>query len=70
MKVAQSYQKSYVVKRWKPLEFDDGDRVFLQVSPTKGVMQFGQSGKFTERVGQVVYRLKELFKVNNASHMP
>ena len=82
MKVAQSHQKSYEVKRWKPLEFKDGDQVFLQVLPTKGVMQFGQLGKFilryigpyfiTTQVRQVVYRLqlsKEISKVHNAFHV-
>jgi hypothetical protein len=35
---AQSRQKSYADNRRKPLEFEVGDRVFLKVSPMKGVI--------------------------------
>jgi len=49
MKAAQSRQKSYAVKRQRRLEFLVGDQVFLQVSPTKGVMQFKQLGKLALR---------------------
>jgi hypothetical protein len=44
-----------------------GDRVFLKVSPMKGVMQFGKKGKLsprfvgsfemTQRVGRLAYRI-------------
>jgi hypothetical protein len=37
LKAAQSRQKSYFDKRRKPLKFDVGDHIYLQVSPTKGV---------------------------------
>ncbi|XP_016163023.1 uncharacterized protein LOC107605609 [Arachis ipaensis] len=35
--IAQSHQKSYTDQRWKPLEFEEGDHVFLKVTPTTGV---------------------------------
>src|SRR5262249_39102481 len=64
---AQSRQKSYADVRRKDLAFDVGDHVFLKVSPTKGVVRFGQQGKLKprfigpfevlERVGAVAYRL-------------
>ena len=37
MKAAQSRQKSYADLRRRPLDFAEGDHVFLRVSPTKGV---------------------------------
>ena len=39
---AQSRQKSYADKRRRDLVFTIGDKVFLRVSPMKGVMQFGK----------------------------
>ncbi|GJV84557.1 putative reverse transcriptase domain-containing protein [Tanacetum coccineum] len=38
-------RKSYANVRRKPLEFQVGDRVMLQVSPQKGVIRFGKRGK-------------------------
>ena len=64
---AQSRQKSYADRRRRDLEFEVGEHVFLKVSPTKGVMRFGQRGKLAPRfigpfeilqkVGPVAYRL-------------
>jgi len=45
LKAAQSRQKSYFDKIRKPLQFEVGDHVYLWVSPTKGVQQFGVKGK-------------------------
>ena len=49
MKVAQDRQKSYANQCRRPLEFQDGDKVFLRVSPTRGVMRFGKKGKLSPR---------------------
>ena len=59
-----------------------GDRVFLKVSPWKGVLRFGRRGKLRPRyigpyeiiaiVGLVAYRLdlpSELSKVHNVFHV-
>ncbi|WMV22932.1 hypothetical protein MTR67_016317 [Solanum verrucosum] len=64
---AQSRQKSYADRRVRPLEFMVGDRVWLRVSPMKGVMRFGKKGKLSprfigpyeilERMGDVAYKL-------------
>jgi hypothetical protein len=64
---AQSRQKSYADNRRRPLEFAEGDRVFLKVSPMRGVMRFGKKGKLSpryigpyeilERIGKVAYRI-------------
>ncbi|GKV24855.1 hypothetical protein SLEP1_g34407 [Rubroshorea leprosula] len=82
LKVAQDRQKSYADNRRRPLKFEVGDHVFLKVSPTKGVYQFGLKGKLSpryiglfeilERVGEVVYRIalpSELSNVHNVFHV-
>ena len=35
--MAQSHQKSYADKRRKPLEFQEGEHVFLKITPTMGI---------------------------------
>ncbi|WVZ79940.1 LOW QUALITY PROTEIN: hypothetical protein U9M48_027462 [Paspalum notatum var. saurae] len=68
LKRAQSRQKSYSDKRRRPLAFEKGDHMYLQVSPMKGVHRFGVKGKLApryvgpfkilERCGSVAYRLE------------
>ena len=41
IKTAQDRQKSYADLKRRPVEFEVGDKVFLRVSPSKGVMRFG-----------------------------
>ncbi|GKA67100.1 hypothetical protein Tco_0766908 [Tanacetum coccineum] len=65
---ARSRQKSYADVRRKPMEFDVGNMVMLNVSPWKGVIRFGKRGKLSprcvgpfkiiERIGHVAYRLE------------
>nr|KYP33728.1 Retrotransposable element Tf2 [Cajanus cajan] len=67
MKTAESRQKSYADKRRKPLEFAEGEHVFLKVTPTSGVGRALKARKLTpriigpyliiQRVGPVAYRL-------------
>ncbi|GKE84275.1 hypothetical protein Tco_1558017, partial [Tanacetum coccineum] len=45
IQAARDCQKSYVDVRRKPLEFQEGDRVMLKVSPWKRVIHFGKQGK-------------------------
>ena len=64
---AQSRQKSYDDVRRQPLDFEDGDHVFLKVMPKRGVVRFGKRGKLLprfigpfeilERVGTIAYQL-------------
>ncbi|GJW62353.1 hypothetical protein Tco_0111688 [Tanacetum coccineum] len=66
LKEARSRQKSYADKHRHDLEFQVGDRVFLKVSPFRGVKRFGIKGKLSprfmrsveifERIGEVSYR--------------
>ncbi|XP_070026047.1 uncharacterized protein [Nicotiana sylvestris] len=44
LKTAQSHQKSYSDVHRRYLEFKEDDWVFLNVSPMKGVLQFGKKG--------------------------
>ena len=44
IKAAQDRQKSWADMKRRPLEFGVGDKVFLKVSPTKGVIRFGKRG--------------------------
>ncbi|KAH0743021.1 hypothetical protein KY290_032665 [Solanum tuberosum] len=67
LRTAQSRHQSYADQRRRPLIFSIGDRVFLRVSPMKGVMRFGRRGKLSPRyigpfeilrtVGEVAYEL-------------
>ena len=79
---AQSRQKSYADNRRRDLEFQVGDHVFLKVSPSKGVMRFGNKGKLSQRyigpfeildrVGNVSYRLAlppVLSHIHNVFHV-
>nr|GEW83247.1 putative reverse transcriptase domain-containing protein [Tanacetum cinerariifolium] len=74
--------KSYAGLKRKPMEFQDGDKVMLKVSPWKGVVRFGKRGKLNpryvrpfkvlERIGDVAYKLdlpKELSRVHNTFHV-
>ncbi|RVW22320.1 Retrovirus-related Pol polyprotein from transposon 17.6 [Vitis vinifera] len=49
LKTAQDRQKSYADKRRRPLEFEEGDWVFVKVSSRRGIFQFGKKGKLTPR---------------------
>ena len=82
MKAAQDRYKSYAYQRRCPLVFEIGDRVFLMVSPVKGVHRFGVKGKLSpryigpyeilERIGPVAYRLAlppSLSEVHNVFHI-
>jgi hypothetical protein len=73
LEAAQARQKSYHDKRRKPLQFEVGDHVYLNVSPTKGVQRFGIKGKLAPRyIGP--YEIKETcgsiaYQLKLSSHM-
>ena len=82
MRAAQSRQKSYADKHRRPLEFNEGDHVFLKIAPMKGVMRFGRKGKLSprfigpfeilKRVGKAAYQLAlppSLSGVHNVFHV-
>ena len=49
LKAAQDRQKSYVDQHRREMEYNVGDKVFLIVSPWKGVLRFGKKGKLSPR---------------------
>ncbi|XP_010666675.1 uncharacterized protein LOC104883811 [Beta vulgaris subsp. vulgaris] len=79
IQAAQDRQKSYVdLKRREAV----GDKVFLKVSPTKGMMRFGKKGKLCakyvasyeilQRIGKVAYKLAllmEFEKMHDVFHI-
>nr|GFB69733.1 hypothetical protein [Tanacetum cinerariifolium] len=82
LKEARTRQKSYANKHRRSIEFQPGDRVFLKVSPARGVSSFGIKGKLSprfigpfeilDRVGEVSYRLAlppQLSHVHNVFHV-
>nr|GEY99876.1 putative reverse transcriptase domain-containing protein [Tanacetum cinerariifolium] len=82
LKEAMSRQKSYAGPHRRSLEFNPGDRVFLKVSPCRGVRRFGIKGKLSprfigpfeilDRVDEVFYRLalpSQLSHVHNVFHV-
>jgi hypothetical protein len=46
LRVAQTRQKSYADNRRRPLEFEEGDHVYLKVSPLRGMRRFKVKGKW------------------------
>ena len=82
LKIARDRQKSYANNRRRDLEFQVGDRIFLKLSPWKGVLRFGRKGKLSaryigpyeilERVGLAAYRfalLVDMSKMHNVLHV-
>jgi len=82
MKAAQSRQKAYADRRRRPLEFAEGDKVFLKVSPIKGMVRGGKRNKLDpryigpfeilERIGPLAYRLAlppEIEKIHDVFHV-
>jgi hypothetical protein len=67
MRMAQSRQKSYADKRRRPLEFEEGDHVFLKVTPKLGLRGVFKTKKLCpryvgpfqilKRVGPAAYQL-------------
>jgi hypothetical protein len=68
LRVAQIKQKSYADNRRRPLEFEEGDHVYLKVSPLHGMRRFKVKGKLSprfigpfrifRRVGEMAYQLE------------
>ena len=82
LKITRDRQKSYADNRRRDLQFKIGDRVFLKISPWKGVLRFGKQGKLSPRyigpygivskVGPVAYRLKlppELSRIHDTFYV-
>jgi hypothetical protein len=67
LKATKSRQETYANKRHRPLAFEDGNHVYLSVSPMKGVKRFRVKGKLApcyiglfpilEKCGTMAYKL-------------
>jgi hypothetical protein len=79
---AQSRQKSYADNRRRELRFEEGDFVYLKVSPMRGVRRFQMKGKLAprfvgpypiiSRIGPVAYRLElpeSMSDIHNVFHV-
>jgi hypothetical protein len=82
LRVAQTRQKSYADNRRRPLEFEEGDYVYLKVSPLRGMRIFKVKGKLYHRLigpfrifrryGEMAYQLElpdNLSDVDNVFHV-
>jgi hypothetical protein len=82
LRVAQTRLKSYADNRRRPLEFEEGDNVYLKVSPLRGMRRFKVKGKLSpryigpflifRRVGEMTYQLElpaSLSDVHNVFHV-
>jgi hypothetical protein len=82
LRVAQTRQKSYADNRRRPLEFEEGDYVYLKVSPLRGMRRLKVKGKLSpryigpflifRRVGEMAYQLElpaSLSDVHNVFHV-
>ena len=66
--MAQTRQKSYVDNGRRPLKFEEGDHVYLKVSPLRGRKRLKVKGKLSprfigpfrifRRVGEMAYQLE------------
>jgi hypothetical protein len=82
LRVAQTRQKSYADNRRRPPKFEEGDHVYLKVSPLRGMKRFKVKGKLSprfigpfrvfRRVGEMAYQLElpdNLSNVHNVFHV-
>jgi hypothetical protein len=82
LRVDQTRQKSYADNRRRPLEFEEGEYVYLKVSPLRGMRRFKVKGKLSpryigpflifRRVGEMTYQLElpdNLSDVHNVFHV-
>jgi hypothetical protein len=80
--VAQTRQNSYADNRRRPLEFEEGDHVYLKVSPLRGMKRFKVKGQLSphfigpfrifRQVGEMAYQLElldHLSDVHDVSHV-
>jgi hypothetical protein len=68
LRVAQTRQKSYADNRRRPLEFEEGDHVYLKVSPLHGTRRFKVKGKLSPHfIGPFrVFRRVERWPINSS----
>jgi hypothetical protein len=66
MKATKARQESYANKRRQPLEFKTGDRVYLRVSPTWGVLSYPG---FKKHRTEASIRVPRMFSHTHSNNM-
>ncbi|XP_042410560.1 uncharacterized protein LOC122000054 [Zingiber officinale] len=82
LKTAQDRQKSWADLKRRPVEFKIGDKVYIKISPMKGVVRFNKVEKLNpryvgpfeilEKVGSLAYRLAlppDMSRIHNVFHV-
>ncbi|XP_073137454.1 uncharacterized protein [Henckelia pumila] len=82
MRTTQDRQPKYANVRCRPLSFEQGDHVFLKISPFMGTIRFGKKDKLSprnigsyeilDRVGDLAYRFAlppALSSIHDVFHM-
>ena len=82
LKKVEDRQKSYADLHRKEMDFNLGEKVFLKVSPWRGVIRFGNKGKLSpryigpyeivEKIGPLAYCLAlplELSRIHDVFHV-
>jgi hypothetical protein len=82
LRIAQSKQKSYADGKRRDVSFQEGDYVYLKVSPIRGMRRFKVKGKLSphfigpfqilQQVGEIAYRLdlsEQLSDVHDVFHI-
>ena len=79
LKITWDRQKSCGDNRHKALDFEVGDKVFVQLSPWKGVIRFGRKEKLSRRyigpyeilacMGPVAYKSRFLLKLSRIDNI-
>ncbi|XP_073137361.1 uncharacterized protein [Henckelia pumila] len=75
-------QNKWVDMKRRPLEFEVGEKAYVKISPMKGVIRFGKTGKLNlryvgpfeifDKVGTLAYRLAlspDMSKIHNVFHV-
>jgi hypothetical protein len=70
LRVAQTRQKSYADNRIRPLEFEEGDHVYLKMSPLRGMRIFKVKGKLSPRVIRPFRVFRRVGEVANQLELP
>ncbi|XP_050218604.1 uncharacterized protein LOC126669230 [Mercurialis annua] len=82
LKASQDRKKSYTDRHYREMEYEVGEKVFLKVSPWKGILRFGKQRKLSrryigpyeiiKRIGPLAYRLAlpgELSQIHDVFHI-
>ena len=82
LKTAKDRQKSYTDQHRREMDYKVGEKVFLKVSPWRGILRFIKKGKLSpryvgpykilEKVGPLVYKLalpRELASIHDVFHV-